>query len=96
LLVTNYLLGFHLVFWSDWQGDISLVLSPAPVGSRQPRSPDHPHHHNQQQAEMEELAGSRRQDHHLLQHQPFAAGGDQATAAAGIKDVKPVTKVSSC
>ncbi|KAF0903074.1 hypothetical protein E2562_024055 [Oryza meyeriana var. granulata] len=65
------------------KGEISLVLSPAPVGSKMPRSPDHHHH---QQAAMEELAtGSRRQDHHL-QHQPFAA------EPAGInRDVKPVT-----
>jgi transcription factor TGA len=74
---------------------MSLVLSPALVGSKQPRSPDHLHHQQQQQAAMEELAGSRRQDHYHLQHQPFdAAGGDQGTAAAGIKDVKPVNKVS--
>ncbi|GJN33608.1 hypothetical protein PR202_gb22228 [Eleusine coracana subsp. coracana] len=74
------------------KGEISLVLSPAPVGSKQPRSPDHLHHHQHQQAAMEELAGSRRQqDHHHLQHQPFAAAADQATAA-GVKDVKPVAK----
>ncbi|KAK3130402.1 hypothetical protein QOZ80_6BG0493040 [Eleusine coracana subsp. coracana] len=74
------------------KGEISLVLSPAPVGSKQPRSPDHLHHHQHQQAAMEELAGSRRQqDHHHLQHQPFAAAADQATAT-GVKDVKPVAK----
>uniref|UniRef100_A0A0D9XF37 DOG1 domain-containing protein n=1 Tax=Leersia perrieri TaxID=77586 RepID=A0A0D9XF37_9ORYZ len=71
------------------KGEIGLVLSPAPVGSKMPRSssPDDDDHHQQQQAAaMEELAtGSRRQDHHL-QHQPFAAN------PAGInRDVKPVT-----
>ncbi|KAL6656250.1 hypothetical protein ACP70R_007076 [Stipagrostis hirtigluma subsp. patula] len=72
------------------KGEISLVLSPAPVGSKQPRSPDH-HHHQQQQAAMEELEGSRRQqEHHHLQHQPFAAA--EPAAAAGIKDVKPLAK----
>ncbi|WVZ65384.1 hypothetical protein U9M48_014758 [Paspalum notatum var. saurae] len=77
------------------KGEISLVLSPAPVGSKQPRSPaDHHHHH--QQAAMEELAGSRRQqqqEHHHLQHQPFAAAAEPAAAGTGmIKDVKPVAK----
>ncbi|KAL5201333.1 hypothetical protein ABZP36_035687 [Zizania latifolia] len=70
------------------KGEISLVLSPAPVGTKMPRSsPDHHHHQNHQQAAIEELAtGSRRQDHHP-QHQPFAAA-----ESAGInKDVKPVT-----
>jgi transcription factor TGA len=64
------------------------VLSPAAVGTKMARSPDHHHHHQQQAAAaMEELAtGSRRQDHHHLQHQPFAA------EPAGInRDVKPVT-----
>lgn len=68
------------------------MLSPAAVGTKMARSPDHHHHHQQQAAAaMEELAtGSRRQDHHHLQHQPFAA------EPAGInRDVKPVTaKVS--
>ncbi|XP_062194789.1 transcription factor TGA2-like isoform X2 [Phragmites australis] len=72
------------------KGEISLVLSPGTVGSKQPRSPDH-HRHQQQAAAMEELAGSRRQDHRHLQHQPFAAA-ETAAAAAGIKDVKPVAK----
>ncbi|XP_052166664.1 transcription factor TGA2-like isoform X2 [Oryza glaberrima] len=70
------------------KGEISLVLSPAAVGTKMARSPDHHHHHQQQAAAaMEELAtGSRRQDHHHLQHQPFAA------EPAGInRDVKPVT-----
>ncbi|KAF8694844.1 hypothetical protein HU200_037941 [Digitaria exilis] len=73
------------------KGEISLVLSPAPVGSKQPRSPDHHHH---QQAAMEELAGSRRlqQEHHHLQHQPFAAASAEPAAAGMIKDVKPLTK----
>ncbi|PWZ14054.1 bZIP transcription factor TGA10 [Zea mays] len=72
------------------KGEISLVLSPAPVGSKQPRSPDHHHH---QQAAMEELAGSRRQQEHLhLQHhQPFAAAAEPA-APGMIKDVKPLAK----
>lgn len=77
------------------KGEISLaVLSPAPVGSKMPRSsPDHhQHQHQLQQAAMEELAGSRRQqEHHLAvqqQHQqPFAA------EPAGVsKDVKPLAK----
>ncbi|KAJ1290187.1 hypothetical protein BS78_02G224200 [Paspalum vaginatum] len=73
------------------KGEISLVLSPAPVGSKQPRSPDHHHH---QQAAMEELAGSRRQqaEHHHLQHQPFAAAAAEPAAAGMIKDVKPAAK----
>uniref|UniRef100_A0ACD5XT94 Uncharacterized protein n=1 Tax=Avena sativa TaxID=4498 RepID=A0ACD5XT94_AVESA len=63
------------------KGEISLVLSPAPVGSKMPTrsSPDHHHHHHQQHqaaaAAMEELAaGSRRQQlqqqdhHHHHQH----------------------------
>ncbi|KAG0544242.1 hypothetical protein BDA96_02G258700 [Sorghum bicolor] len=77
------------------KGEISLVLSPAPVGSKQPaRSPDH-HHHQHQQAAMEELAGSRRQqqEHHHLQHQPFAAAAAEPAAPVGmIKDVKPLAK----
>ncbi|RLN33484.1 putative bZIP transcription factor superfamily protein isoform X1 [Panicum miliaceum] len=73
------------------KGEISLVLSPAPVGSKQPRSPDHHHH---QQAAMEELAGSRRlqQEHHHLQHQPFPAAGAEPAAPGMIKDVKPLAK----
>jgi len=73
----------------DWEGEISLVLSPAPVGSKQPRSPDHHHH---QQAAMEELAGSRRlqQEHHHLQHQPFPAAGAEPAADGMTKDVKPL------
>ncbi|CAL5087677.1 unnamed protein product [Urochloa decumbens] len=73
------------------KGEISLVLSPAPVGSKQPRSPDHHHH---QQAAMEELAGGRRlqQEHHHLQHQPFAAAGAEPAAAGMNKDVKPLAK----
>ncbi|XP_062199990.1 transcription factor TGA2-like [Phragmites australis] len=72
------------------KGEISLVLAPAPVGSKQPRSPDHHHH---QRTDMEELAVSRRQDHHQQQHQPFAAVAESAAAAEGtIKDVKPVAK----
>ncbi|CAD6224421.1 unnamed protein product [Miscanthus lutarioriparius] len=75
------------------KGEISLVLSPAPVGSKQPaRSPDHNHHGQHQQAAMEELAGSRRQqEHHHLQHQPFAAAAEPA-APGMIKDVKPLAK----
>ncbi|KAG2635832.1 hypothetical protein PVAP13_2NG375200 [Panicum virgatum] len=71
------------------KGEISLVLSPAPVGSKQPRSPDHHHH---QQAAMEELAGSRRlqQEHHHLQHQPFPAAGAEPAAGGMTKDVKPL------
>lgn len=44
---------------------------------------------------MEELAGSRRQqEHHHLQHQPFAAAAEPA-APGMIKDVKPLAnKVS--
>ncbi|TKW33818.1 hypothetical protein SEVIR_2G264600v4 [Setaria viridis] len=74
------------------KGEISLVLSPAPVGSKQPRSPQDHHHH--QQAAMEELAGSRRlqQEHHHLQHQPFAAAGAEPAAPGMIKDVKPLAK----
>ncbi|XP_047051735.1 transcription factor TGA2-like [Lolium rigidum] len=83
------------------KGEISLVLSPAPVGSKMPRSsPDH-HHHQQQQhaaaAAMEELAaGSRRQqqqDHHHLHHLQHQQPGFAAEHSAGVgKDVKPVTK----
>ncbi|KAI4978532.1 hypothetical protein ZWY2020_015285 [Hordeum vulgare] len=50
------------------KGELGLVLSPVPVGSKMPSgrsSPDHHHHHHHQQAAavvMEELAaGSRRQ-----------------------------------
>jgi hypothetical protein len=46
---------------------------------------------------MEELAaGSRRlqQEHHHLQHQPFAAAGAEPAAPGMIKDVKPLAKVS--
>ncbi|CAM0951998.1 unnamed protein product [Alopecurus aequalis] len=87
------------------KGEISLVLSPAPVGSKMPSrsSPDHLHHQQQQQAAaaMEELAaGSRRQqqqDHHHHHHQHHLQHQQQpgfaAEAAAGVsKDVKPVTK----
>ncbi|XP_066394563.1 bZIP transcription factor TGA10-like isoform X2 [Miscanthus floridulus] len=78
------------------KGEISLVLSPAPVGSKEPaRSPDHHHHHHQhQQAAMEELEGSRRQqqEHHHLQHQPFAAAAEPAAPGGMIKDVKPLAK----
>ncbi|XP_044397960.1 transcription factor TGA2 isoform X3 [Triticum aestivum] len=82
------------------KGDLGLVLSPAPVGSKMP-SPDHHHHHHQQQAAaaaMEELAaGSRRQqqEHHLhLQHQqqqPAFATAESA-GVSNNKDVKPLTK----
>ncbi|KAG2633079.1 hypothetical protein PVAP13_2NG287000 [Panicum virgatum] len=74
-------------------GEISLVLSPAPVGSKppEPRSLDH-HHHHHRQAAMEELAGSRRlqQEHHHLQHQPFPAAGAEPAADGMTKDVKPL------
>lgn len=88
------------------QGEIGLVLSPAPVGSKMPSgrsSPDHHHQQQQQQAAaaaMEELAaGSRRQqqDHHLhLQHQQQQPGFATAESAgvSNNKDVKPLTKVS--
>uniref|UniRef100_A0A453L4T8 DOG1 domain-containing protein n=1 Tax=Aegilops tauschii subsp. strangulata TaxID=200361 RepID=A0A453L4T8_AEGTS len=82
------------------KGELGLVLSPAPVGSKMP-SPDHHHHHHQQQAAaaaMEELAaGSRRQqqEHHLhLQHQqqqPAFATAESA-GVSNNKDVKPLTK----
>ncbi|KAE8784995.1 TGACG-sequence-specific DNA-binding protein TGA-2.1 [Hordeum vulgare] len=87
------------------KGELGLVLSPAPVGSKMPSgrsSPDHHHHHQQQQAAaaaMEELAtGSRRQqqDHHLhLQHQhqqQQPAFATAESAGASNRDVKPLTK----
>ncbi|ONM22555.1 bZIP transcription factor family protein [Zea mays] len=68
------------------KGEISLVLPPAPVGYKQPRSPDHHHH---QHAAMEELlAESRRQQ----EHQPFAAAAEPAAAPGMIKGVKPLAK----
>ncbi|VAI18993.1 unnamed protein product [Triticum turgidum subsp. durum] len=82
------------------KGELGLVLSPAPVGSKMP-SPDHHHHQQQQQAAaaaMEELAaGSRRQqqEHHLhLQHQqqqPAFATAESA-GVSNNKDVKSLTK----
>ncbi|KAE8815020.1 TGACG-sequence-specific DNA-binding protein TGA-2.1 [Hordeum vulgare] len=85
------------------KGELGLVLSPVPMGSKMPSgrsSPDHHHHHQQQQAAavaMEELAaGSRRQqqDHHLhLQHQQQQpAFATAESAGASNRDVKPLTK----
>ena len=86
------------------QGELGLVLSPAPVGSKMPSGRSSPDYHHQQQqqaaaAAMEELAaGSRRQqqEHHLhLQHQqqqPAFATAESAGVSSN-KDVNPLTKV---
>ncbi|KAI5015560.1 hypothetical protein ZWY2020_056950 [Hordeum vulgare] len=90
----------------DFLGELGLVLSPVPVGSKMPSgrsSPDHHHHHHQQQAAavaMGELAaGSRRQqqDHHLhLQHQQQQpAFATAESAGASNRDVKPLTKLEN-